>query len=186
VQAEGKNKVTPVYSDENDLIYLSNEKGVSNLFKYNRASATSSQLTNYIQNIRNADVTIKSGGALAYTYLNDGYYTAAFKNGFDINATVNTPSLNASSGNGTGEVKAQAAKTDSATKAAQAVETTKLALKDGEVDTDNYEFDEDVLKAFESRRTRGSFPTTPSALSRSKTTRENIAVKGPYRIKDCL
>jgi hypothetical protein len=89
VQAEGKNKVTPVYSDENDLIYLSNEKGVSNLFKYNRASATSSQLTNYIQNIRNADVTIKSGGALAYTYLNDGYYTAAFKNGFDINATVN-------------------------------------------------------------------------------------------------
>ncbi|MEO6286064.1 MAG: hypothetical protein ABIN80_12350 [Dyadobacter sp.] len=183
VQAEGKSKVTPVYSDENDLIYLSNEKGVNNLFKYNRASASSSQLTNYIQNIRNADVTIKSGGALAYTYLNDGYYTAAYKNAFDINATVNTPSLNASSGNGTGDVKAQAAKTDSATKAAQAVETTKLALKDGEVDTDNYEFDEDVLKAFESRRTRGAFPTTPSALSRSKTTRENIAVKGPYPYK---
>jgi hypothetical protein len=27
VEAEGKNKVTPVYSDENDLIYLSNGKG---------------------------------------------------------------------------------------------------------------------------------------------------------------
>jgi hypothetical protein len=56
-------------------------------------------------------------------------------------------------------------------------------LKEGEVDTDNYEFDEDVLKAFESKRNRGSFPTTPGTLSRTKAVRENIAIKGPYNYK---
>jgi hypothetical protein len=185
VEPEGKTKVTPVYADENDVIYLSNGKGVSNLYKYNRASQTSSQLTNYIQNIRNADVNLKAaGGALAYTYLNDGYYTAAFKNGFDINATVNPPSLTVASAGNPGNVSAtNAAKTDSAAKPAQTGQANKLALKEGEVDTDNYEFDEDVLKAFESRRNRGSFPTTPGVAPRTKAVRENIAIKGPYNYK---
>lgn len=188
VQADGKTKISPVYADENDIVYLSNAKGVSNLFKFNRASNTNSQLTNYIQNIRNADLTTKSGGGLAYTYLNDGYYTAAFKNSFDINATVNTPALNngavATSG-AAGEAapgSVAASKSDSVQPAKRA-ETPKIALKDGEVDTDNYEFDEDVLKAFESKQRRGTFPTTPSTLSRTKATRENIAIKGPYPYK---
>jgi hypothetical protein len=72
------------------------------------------------------------------------------------------------------------AKTDSVAKKAanRAVETTKLALKDGEVDTDNYEFDEDILKSFESTSKReAAFPTTPGVtLSQYlKLTRENIA-----------
>lgn len=185
VQGEGKSKITPVYADADNLVYLSNGKGVNNLFKYNRASQANTQLTNYIQNMRNADINLKSGGGLAYTYLNDGYYTAAFKNGFDIETSVNTPSLSvAAAGNTTGQGAAASAKADSVAKAAaQAPQTPKLALKEGEVDTDNYQFDEDVLKAFESRRTRGSFPTTPGALSRTKATRENIAIKGPYPYK---
>jgi hypothetical protein len=166
-------------------LYLSNGKGVNNLFKYNRASQSTSQLTNYIQNIRNADVNLKSGGGLAYTYLNDGYYTAAFKNGFDIDASVNTPSLSvAGTGTTAGQGAATPVKADSVAKAAaQAAQASKLALKEGEVDTDNYQFDEDVLKAFESKRTRGSFPTSPGALTRTKATRENIAIKGPYPYK---
>jgi hypothetical protein len=185
VQGEGKAKITPVYADADNLVYLSNGKGVNNLFKYNRASQSNTQLTNYIQNIRNADINLKSGGGLAYTYLNDGYYTAAFKNGFDIDASVNTPSLSvAAAGTTGGQGAATPAKADSVTKAAaQASQASKLALKEGEVDTDNYQFDEDVLKAFESKRTRGSFPTSPGALTRTKATRENIAIKGPYPYK---
>jgi hypothetical protein len=185
VESDGKTKVTPVYADENDVVYLSNGKGVNNLYKYTRASQTSVQLTNYIQNIRNADLNLKAaGGALAYTYLNDGYYTAAFKNGFDINATVNPPSLTVASAGSPGNAStANVAKTDSVGKAAQTEQANKLALKEGEVDTDNYEFDEDILKSFESRRNRGSFPTTPGVTPRTKAVRENIAIKGPYNYK---
>jgi Tol biopolymer transport system component len=184
LQTDGKTKVLPVYADENDIVYLSNAKGVNNLFKYNRASNSSVQLTNYIQSIRNADLTLKNGGGLAYTYLNDGYYNAAFKNGFDLNATVSTPTLTNSAVNpGTDKNTPAAVQTDSAAKVAAQTQTPKLALKEGEVDTENYEFDEDVLKAFESRQRRGTFPTSPGTLTRTKTTRENIAIKGPYPYK---
>lgn len=184
LQTDGKTKVLPVYADDNDIVYLSNAKGVNNLFKYTRASNSSVQLTNYIQSIRNADLTLQSGGGLAYTYLNDGYYTAAFKNGFDLNATVNTPSLTNGAVNPVTDKNAPAVvKTDSAVKAAAPSETPKMALKEGEVDTENYQFDEEILKAFESRQRRGTFPTSPNTLTRTKTTRENIAIKGPYPYK---
>ncbi|MEO6686602.1 MAG: hypothetical protein ABIN24_11580 [Dyadobacter sp.] len=179
-----KVKVAPIYADENDVYYLSNIKGVNNVFKYNKASNASSQLTNYIYNIRSADISLKSGGAIAYTYLNDGYYTAAFKNGFDANASLQTPSLikgDVVGGSETKPVISAAAKPDSVA-APVKEEPSKLALKDGEVDTDNYEFDEEILKTFESRQRRGTFPTTP-ALTRTKATRENIAIKGPYNYK---
>jgi Tol biopolymer transport system component len=177
-----KVKMSPVYADENDVYYLSNAKGLSNLFKLNRATNTSSQLTNYFFNIRSADVALQSGGAFGYTYLNDGYFTAAYKNTFDPNASVNAPSTETMAPANAGTPAAAAVKTDSA-KSATASEPAKLALKDGEVDTDNYQFDEDVLKTFESRKQRGSFPTASSALTRSKATRENIAIKGPFPYK---
>ncbi|QRR03930.1 hypothetical protein [Dyadobacter sp. Q3-56] len=181
VGTSGNTRVSPVYMDESALVYLSNEKGVANLFKYDRTTKTSTQLTNYIQNIRNADVTLKSGGALGYTYLNDGYYVAAYKNSFDINAAVSTPALNSVAADPKAGGQAAAAKADTATRITGA---SKLALKEGEVDTDNYEFDEDVLKAFDSRQRRGAFPSTPgNALSRPKAVRENIAIKGPYTYK---
>jgi Tol biopolymer transport system component len=184
LQTDGKTKTSPIYADENDVLYLSNEKGINNVFKLNRASKTSTQLTNYVHNIRSADVTLKSGGALAYTYLNDGYYTAAYKNNFDINTTVSTPSLSAVGSKLAGDqANASAVQSDSSGKANQQSAVSKIALGEGEVDTENYEFDEDVLKTFESRQRRGTFANTPSALSRTKAIRENIAIKGPYSYK---
>ena len=181
---DSKNKVTPIYADENDVYYLSNVKGVNNIFKYNKASNASAQLTNFISNIRSADITLKSGGAIAYTYLNDGYYTAAFKNGFDANVSLQTPSLVKGDVVDGGETKSavNVAKTDSVS-APEKTETPKIALKEGEVDTDNYEFDEEMLKAFESRQKRSTFPSTTSALTRTRAVRENIAIKGPYNYK---
>ncbi|TDE11344.1 PD40 domain-containing protein [Dyadobacter psychrotolerans] len=184
VHSEGKTKVSPIYADANEIIYLSNIKGVSNVFKLNRASNTSTQLTNYIHNIRTADVNLKSGGALAYTYLFDGYITAGFKNGFDSNASLDTPSLNASGAAvPASTVAVGPGKTDSVANVAKQEAAPALALKDGEVDTDNYQFDPDVLQTFESRQRRGALTGAPSVLSRTKPTRENIAIKGPYPYK---
>ncbi|WP_221393185.1 hypothetical protein [Dyadobacter sp. NIV53] len=183
LQTDGKVRVSPVYADENEVIYLSNAKGVSNLYKLNRSSSSSAQLTNYVYNLRSADINLKSGGGIAYTYLNDGFYTAAFKNGFDSNVIMDTPSLTTSgvapvnpAADGKPIVKDSAATTE------KPAENSKLALKDGEVDTDNYQFDPDVLQAFESKQRRGTFANTPT-LSRVKATRENIAIKGPFQYK---
>lgn len=185
VPTDGKSKIYPVYADENDVYYLSNAKGVSNLFKYTKASGANAQLTNYIHSIRTADITLKSGGAVAYTYLDDGYHTAAFKNGFDPATSLEIPSVLA--GATTGESKTPAipavANPDSVKAPVTTPETPAIVLKDGEVDTDNYEFDEDMLKLFETRQKRGTFASTPGALTRTKAVRENIAIKGPYNYK---
>jgi Tol biopolymer transport system component len=185
LQSEERVRALPVYADANDVIYISNSKGVANLFKLNRASGTSSQLTNYIYNIRSADINLKSGGALAYTYLFDGYYNAAFKNGFDSNASLDTPSLNAANVQSAGIPGAgNTAAKDTVANTAQAPVPAGIVLKEGEVDTDNYQFDPDVLQTFESRQRKGAFAsTTPGITSRQRATRENIAIKGPYPYK---
>jgi Tol biopolymer transport system component len=173
-----KTRLAPVYADDNDVIYLSNSNGSTNLFRLDRTANSTTQLSNYPFTIRGADVVLKSGGALGYTYLYDGHLTAGFINSFDVNSAVKVVDDKPQ------EVAGVAAPVkDTAQKAVVANEIPGLILKDGEVDTDNYQFDEDVLKTFESRKTRGSFPTASSALTRSRAVRENIAIKGPYPYK---
>ncbi|MCE7041637.1 outer membrane protein assembly factor [Dyadobacter sp. CY312] len=181
LKGDGKTKVAPIYADANEVFYLSDGKGVSNVFKLTRASEGSTQLTNYIHSIKSADVHVKSGGALAYTYLYDGHNTVALKNGFDTNAALNTPALGSIDAPAAGTPDATAAIPD--TNAAKQTVAPALVLKEGEVDTDNYQFDEDVLKGFESRQRRGALSGTAGVLSRTKPTRENISIKGPYPYK---
>lgn len=184
MEGSGKVKVSPIYATDAEVLYLSNGKGASNIFKLDRASGATTQVTNYIFSIRSADVTLNSGGGLAYTFLNDGFYTAAYQNSFDANASHDLPSLVTDKTPGATAVDASGnpaqVKQDSVEKLAG---KTKLVLKEGEVDTDNYEFDEDVLKAYESKQRRGTFSSSPGALTRSKSVRENIAIKGPYPYK---
>jgi len=180
IHSDGKTRVAPVYADANDVIYLSNIKGVSNLFRLNRTTNTSTQLTNYINSIRTADVSPKSGGALAYTYLFDGHFTAGYINAFDINASLDTPSLGAA---GVPVATAATPAVDTTAKITKPEVAAAMTLKEGEVDTDNYQFDADVLQSFESRQRRGALSGTSSVLSRTKPVRENIAIKGPYPYK---
>lgn len=182
LKGEGKTKSTPIYADANEVYYLSDSKGISNVFKISRAGDAPQQLTNYIHGIKSADIHPKSGGALAFTYLNDGYYNAAVKNGFDTNASISSPDLN-SGQPVAGAQEGAAAVKDSATAKLQEPAVSKLVLKDGEVDIDNYQFDEDVLKTFESRQRRGALSGTPGVLNRTRPTRDNISIKGPYPYK---
>jgi Tol biopolymer transport system component len=182
LKGEGKAKVSPIYSDAKEVFYLSDGKGVGNVFKLTKESGATSQLTNYIHNIRSADVNVKSGGALAYTYLHDGHYTAALKNGFDLNAAIDTPVLG-SNGVAVKSVATGEAAAAPDTNTQKPVAAPALVLKEGEVDTDNYQFDEDVLKGFESRQRRGALTGNAGVLSRTRPTRENIAIKGPFPYK---
>ncbi|PWJ58404.1 surface antigen-like protein [Dyadobacter jejuensis] len=180
---EGSNqaKVQPVYADAQQVVYLSNIKGISNLYRFDRVGSRSTQLTNYIFGIRSADVLATGTGALAYTYLYEGNYQVAYQNNFNLNTSLDSPSLYQSA-----EVEAAkpvASEGVNKDSVAVAPEKETLVLRDGEVDTDHYEFDEDVLKNFESRSRRGTFANVPSSLPRSRPVRENIAIKGPYPYK---
>ncbi len=179
VKGEGKAKLKPIYADGDQVFYLSDAKGVSNVYKFSRVGEATSQLTNYIHSIKSADIHVKTGGALAYSYLHDGHNVAAQKNGFDLNANVNPPIFG--SGDAPKDNVAQSAidtvKTESSENA------SKLVLKEGEVDTDHYEFDEDVLKTYESRQRRGTLSAGTGPMLRTRSTRENIAIKGPLPYK---
>ncbi|WP_025762088.1 hypothetical protein [Dyadobacter tibetensis] len=182
LQGKGQAKMLPVYADDNKVIYLSNEKGINNLFRIERSSGNSSQLTNYIFSLRAADLISEGSGALAYTYLEDGHYQMGYQNNFNLNATVTAPSLNEPKNNPAGQPDGSETVTTDSTKVNNPVEQ-RLVLREGEVDTDHYEFDEDVLKTFESRARRGTFASAPSGVSRKRPVRENIAIKGPYPYK---
>src|SRR5439155_1641453 len=61
----------------------------------------------------------------------------------------------------------------------------RIALKPGEVDTDNYQFDPDVLKANEYRQRRASATTLPQNGGMNGPTRlrrrENVTIRGPFK-----
>jgi hypothetical protein len=77
------------------------------------------------------------------------------------------------------------AKTDTIPKPATPDSTrNKLALAPGEVDTDNYTFDPDVVKATENRQRRitGATANLTPTLPRNRR-RENITIRGPFNYK---
>lgn len=173
-----------VEADEENVYFLSDHKGIRNLFRFNRQSREVSQLTNYLFSIRNADITLQGSGGIAYSRLNDGTFQMAFVDGLNINASLDSPNLNKTNKaptTGPTPVSGNKPKVPSAVQDTlpQPASTLNITLRDGEVDTDNYQFDEDILKTFEFRQKKGGIAAVPTLMPKSRK-RENIAIKGPY------
>jgi len=171
-----------VRANDESVFFLSDYKGIKNLFKYDRQSGSISQLTNYLFSLMSADLSLQGSGGIVYSRLENGTYSMAYIDRLDLNANLDSPFLS----NG-GKTRVQPgvvvdknssdAKADTLT---PATEPASMALRPGEVDTDNYQFDEDVLKTFEFRQKRGNLANNiPVPIPRSRK-RENIAIKGPY------
>jgi hypothetical protein len=173
-----ESKASVVYADDNDVYYLSNASQLSNLFKLDRKTGNSNQLTNYFFNIRNADLRLESGGALAYVYLKGGSYFVGYKDALNPNVALSGP---ASQSNGPAQDSAVSVESPEVKP-----KTQSIALGEGEVDTDFYEFDEEVLSSFNSSKPRSKFESGASALSRIRPKRETISIKGPYNYKGLL
>ena len=178
-------RMLPVNATDQAVFYLSDSKGIMNLFKVDRTSKSVSQLTNHLSEIRSASISLSGSGALAYTRLNDGKLIFSYRNQLDQNTSLQIPSLNASSevpGNtpsGSAEVKKDSLSVDK-----DEEEEKKIVLKEGEVDTDNYTFNEDVLKTYEVKQVRPGISrgNVPNVQPRTRK-RENIAIKGPFNYK---
>ncbi len=182
VDSLGKS-LTAVRANEEDVFFLSDYKGIKNLFKYNRESKTISQLTNYLFSLLSADITLQGSGGIVYSRLENGMYSMAYIDRLNPDISLDAPVLSRD-----GKPKSQPAATVAGANPANsradtlppATETKEITLRPGEVDTDNYQFDEDVLKTFEFRQKRGNLANNiPIPIPRSRK-RENIAIKGPY------
>ncbi len=183
LDAPGKT-LTPVRADDDAVYFLSDQKGIRNLFKYDRQAQSTTQLTNYIFTVRNADIATEGSGGVVYSRLENGGFRLEYVNRLDRNASFDSPAL------GQGAEQKVAAKGNTPAGAVLSADTADaekaiavVDLRPGEVDTDNYEFDEDVLKTYEFRQRRGTLTSkVPVAIPRSRR-RENISVKGPYDYK---
>ncbi len=183
VDSLGK-KLTPVWASEEDVYFLSDAKGINNLFKLNRKSESVNQVTNYLTGIYAASMTREGAGGLAYTRLGGHSVEAVYLKSVDFNKSYASPLMARNQIVSQAPSAVQPADTVSKAEAVTGPsgKPGKLELNDNEVDTDHYEFDADIIKEFESLRRRGTFATTPAPTLRNRK-RENISINGPYNYK---
>lgn len=179
--------ISAVYADEEKVLFLSDHKGIRNLYKYDRSNGAVTQLTNYLFSIQGADISLEGSGGIVYSRVKEGMLEMGYLDNLNSNISLDSPALPGSiSALNAGTTKARAAEAlNAATKRDTTIvvqDLPKIALREGEIDTDDYKFDEDVLKTFEFRQKKGSIANVPTLIPKSRK-RENIAIKGPYDYK---
>lgn len=199
--------VQPIPASETVVYFLNDVNGIQNLYRLDTESGATAQITAFPQNIRLYDLNPTNGG-FVYSSFKNGEEYIGFRSQLALNQVVNAQPTPRSLSIGAGNAKVQgiagrpgAAKVDTTGKpvinkadstAAKQTATAvrkdsvnKMALEPGEVDTDNYQFDSDVLKANEYRQRRsitGGVPTLTTTLPRNRR-RENITIRGPFNYK---
>jgi hypothetical protein len=194
----------PIPASETTVYFLNDATGIRNLYKLETENGSIAQLTAFPQSIRLYDLNPSTGG-FVYSSLKNGEEYVGFRSQLNLTQAVQSPptqrasslrpaSVSAKSGpakpDTTGQPR-QVAATD--TTKAKTTQSTglqpdperKLALEPGEVDTDNYQFDPEVLKAAEYRQRRSVAGVTPSITSAPPRNRrrENITIRGPFEYK---
>ncbi|GAB3984798.1 hypothetical protein GCM10028806_60290 [Spirosoma terrae] len=196
----------PTPASETVFYFLNDVNGIKNLYRLDTESGSIGQVTAFPESIQLYDLNPSNGG-FVYSSLKNGETYIGFRSQLNLTQTVQTTPTPRSIATGSATAKVQAKgnrattpKTDSTgqvalgdTAAAKGTQTgvvrpdstKRLALEPGEVDTDNYQFDADVLKANEYRQRRsimGNAPTLSTALPRNRR-RENITIRGPFNYK---
>lgn len=196
----------PTAASETVFYFLNDVNGIKNLYRLDAESGSIGQVTAFPESIQLYDLNPSNGG-FVYSSLKNGETYIGFRSQLNLTQTVQAPPTPRSIATGSATAKVQAKsnrastpKTDSTgqvalsdTSAAKGAQTgaarpdsvKRLALEPGEVDTDNYQFDADVLKANEYRQRRsimGNTPTLSTTLPRNRR-RENITIRGPFNYK---
>lgn len=183
----------PIFSTDTDLYFQSDMKGVSNIFRYNYNNKSIGQNTNFIHGLKNPVVRTAGSGGIAFLRVEKGEVKIEYQNQFSSGGIAETPVYRKGIAGNTSLNRTQAVAASEAAKADKdslaAVEEAapevakRIELRPGEVDTDDYVFDDDVIQTI-----AGSSPgriaggRVPIASPRLRT-RENIAINGPFNYK---
>jgi Tol biopolymer transport system component len=82
--------IAPMALDNDNFYYLSDQRGIVNLFKYNRISGIYSQITNFTSGIKNYDLNFQTN-TLAYVTIKNMHQNIFLNHNFNVNRTVFTP-----------------------------------------------------------------------------------------------
>lgn len=80
----------PIASDDNTFYYLSDQRGIINLFKYNRSNGIYSQVTNFTSGINEYDLSF-ANNTLAFVTTRKMKQNIYLQKNFNLNRTVFTP-----------------------------------------------------------------------------------------------
>ncbi len=189
--AEGIGHVSePLMANENTFYFLSDLKGITNLYKYEANLKKATQLSGFNQNLRNYDY-LPSTGTLSAVSIQSGDEFVTYQKQFSAVSELLPPSPRIQSLSGSPAYKTE----QRVNPAADAklinimANVSRIKLDSGEVDTDNYEFDADILKDFDKRSNavkRGGNVSISNSTSSStiKSRRKDIInIKGPTDYK---
>lgn len=194
----------PIAADEATVYYLSDASGIQNLYSTDTATHTTRALTAFPFGIQLYDYNPANGG-FVYSTLQNGVTVIGYRAKLETRSLQVPPTQRNVI---TGQVAVAAAprpqpttaippadtivsRTGTATQPTAQTTTAdrlsgqRLALRPGEVDTDNYQFDPEVLKANEFRQRRTAATTLPLSSGmngpiRSRR-RENVTIRGPFK-----
>lgn len=193
------NAIRPVASTENTIYFLGTASGIQNLYRLSVGDSTVasvvSQVTAFPSSIRQYDLVPANGG-FVYSVLRNGEVSIGYRSALPLNTTqsmaptqrnvllgiTNMPKPAVVQLASTDTAQTTITSTSSTVASTTAVQPGRLALEPGEVDTDNYQFDPEVVKAAEFRQRRSSGIPLASATSpilRNRR-RENITIRGPF------
>lgn len=189
---QGQNReTTPIFQDNNTILYLSDEMGIKQLKKLDITTKKTQNLTAYRQGMRTFDYS-KANNGIVYTTTKKGkiipYYHANFD--FNANKTINFQTfrqrlLQERSLNGNATVKDIP---KGFTDTTQARKQPKEIFEKDEVDTDNYTFDiktspkENPANPNDKTNLPSNTLTTsdPLLLAAKKAKQQDFKVLGPF------
>jgi hypothetical protein len=188
--AEGVGHVSnPMMADENTFYFLSDLKGITNLYKYEVNIKRATQLTGFNQNIRNFDY-LPNTGAFAAVNIQSGDEFATYQKQLSVASELPlSPRVQSLSGSPAYKTEQRANPVADAKMINQMANLNRIKLDSGEVDTDSYEFDADILKDFDSRSRNGSARRSSPAISSTSSStlksrrKDVINIKGPTDYK---
>ena len=182
----------PVVADGNTVYFLSDEKGIKNIYRLTASDSVTVQVSNYRNDIEDFDFSSSTNALIMkqiennaevvglkqkadFTVKNNTLYTGRNVKLFGIVQNVNSPNDKVKTGNN--QTPTVAVETP--------VAKSKIVLEPGEIDTDNYQFD---AGATSTRKPNESSIFTPKNEKKNKVEKiilakqnrkENIKIRGP-------
>ncbi|MES2795182.1 MAG: hypothetical protein V4683_04405 [Bacteroidota bacterium] len=185
----------PIAIDDSTVVFISDEKGIKNLYKYAKGDSTFqkiNQISNSISNIEDFDINTNTGATIYISNENGQPYIGYLRR-IDLENEYELPSLQRTIARSDNQNKLlpkwvdspfQTKTEDNKPEATEQKTENQLDLKPDEVDTDNYIFDtSNVISKLDNKTGKANKNASTGLIIRSNS-RKDSKIKGPTDFKD--
>ncbi len=185
----------PIAIDDSTVVFISDEKGIKNLYKYTKGDTTYqkiNQISNSISNIDDFDFNTTTNATIVISSEN-GLPFIGYLRRLDLENEFELPTLSRTNGRTDALNKLlpkwddnpiQTTVNEPDIKTEEEKPKRKIDLKPGEVDTDNYVFDNgNIITKTDTKTTKNSKNSNSGVIIRSNN-RKDSRIKGPTDFKD--